>query len=116
MQKVLEQVRKTAGKNALVPPQIGAALAAAQVRMQKTREAISSASPNAAKAADQAGGAVDALNAAAHQLLRARGDVSGSSPGSGLAEALERLAQLAKQQGGLGQQGAGMLPMAGIGG
>ena len=83
--------------------------------MQQTREAISSASPNSREAADQAGGAVDGLNTAAHQLLRARGEVSGSQSGSGLAEALERLAQLAQQQGGLGQQGAGMLPMAGGG-
>jgi hypothetical protein len=115
VQKVLDQVRQAAGKNALVPPQIGAALSAAQQRMQQAREAISSAAPNSREAADQAGGAVDGLNAAAHQLLRAKGDVSGSQSGSGLAEALERLAQLAKQQGGLGQQGAGMLPMAGSG-
>ncbi|HWN17637.1 MAG TPA: DUF4175 family protein [Gemmatimonadales bacterium] len=115
VQKVMDQVKEAAGKNALVPPQIGAALAAARMRMQETREAISSASPNSREAADQAGGAVDGLNTAAHQLLRARGEVSGSQSGSGLAEALERLAQLAQQQGGLGQQGAGMLPMAGSG-
>ena len=115
VQKVLEQVRQAAGKNALVPPQIGAALSAAQMRMRQAREAISSAAPNSREAADQAGGAVDGLNTAAHQLLRARGDVSGSQSGSGLAEALERLAQLAKQQGGLGQQGAGLLPLAGSG-
>jgi hypothetical protein len=113
VQKVLEQIRQASGKNALVPPQIGAALSAAQLRMQQAREAISSAAPNSREAADQAGAAVDGLNVAAHQLLRARGDVSGSQSGSGLAEALERLAQLAQQQGGLGQQGAGLLPMAG---
>ena len=58
---------------------------------------------------------MDGLNAAAHQLVRARGEVSGSESGSGLAEAMERMAQLAQQQGGLGQQGAGLLPMAGSG-
>jgi hypothetical protein len=116
VQRLMEQVRKTAGKNALVPPQIGAALGGAQLQMQKTREAIGSAMPNAREGAEQAGGAVDALNAAAHQLLRARGDVSGSSSGSGLAEAMERMAELAKQQGGLGQQAAGMLPMMGSAG
>ena len=115
VQRLLEQVRKTAGKNALVPPGIGNALGAAQQQMQKTREAIGSAAPNAREAAEQAAGAVDALNAAAHQLLRARGDVSGSSSGSGLAEALERMAEMAKQQGALGQQGQGLLPMAGSG-
>ncbi|HUQ14442.1 MAG TPA: DUF4175 family protein [Gemmatimonadales bacterium] len=116
VQRLLEQVRKTAGKNALVPAQIGAALGGAQLQMQKTREAIASAVPNVREGVEQAGGAVDALNVAAHQLLRARGDVSGSSSGSGLAEAMERMAELAKQQGGLGQRGAGLLPMAGSAG
>jgi hypothetical protein len=115
VQKIVEQVRRAGGKNALVPPQIGAALGAARMRMQQTREAISSAAPTSREAADQAGEAVDGLNTAVHQLLRARGEVSGSQSGSGLAEALEKLAQLAQQQGGLGQQGAGMLPMAGSG-
>jgi hypothetical protein len=116
VKRLLEQVRKTAGKNALVPAQIGGALGGAQLQMQKTREAIASAVPNLREGMEQAGGAVDALNAAAHQLIRARGEVSGSSSGSGLAEALERMAELAKQQGGLGQQAAGMLPMAGAAG
>jgi hypothetical protein len=116
VKRLLEQVRQTAGKNALVPAQIAGALGGAQLQMQKTREAIASAVPNAREGMEQAGGAVDALNAAAHQLIRARGEVSGSSSGSGLAEALERMAELAKQQGGLGQQAAGMLPMAGSAG
>jgi hypothetical protein len=116
VQRLLEQVRKTAGKNALVPPQIGAALGGAQVQMQRSREAIASAVPDVREGIEQAGGAVDALNAAAHQLLRARGEVSGSASGSGLAEAMERMAELAKQQGGLGQQAAGMLPMMGSAG
>jgi len=113
VRRLLEQVRRVAGRNALVPPQIGQALGSAQQRMEKTREAISSAAANPREAAEQAGGAVDALNAAAYQLMRARGDVSGSQSGSGLAEAMERMAQLAQQQGGLGQQSAGLLPMAG---
>jgi hypothetical protein len=116
VQRLLEQVRRTAGKNALVPAQIGSALGAARLQMQQTREAIASAVPNVREGVEQAGGAVDALNAAAHQLLRARGEVSGSSSGSGLAEAIARMAELAKQQGGLGEQAAGLLPMAGSAG
>jgi hypothetical protein len=115
VQRLLDQMRKASGKNALVSPGIGTALSAAQRQMQRTREAIASTVPNTRDGAEQAGGAVDALNAAAYQLVRARGDVSGSSSGSGLAEALERMAQLAKQQGGLGREGAGLLPMAGGG-
>jgi hypothetical protein len=116
VQKLLDQMKQVGGRNALVSPQIAAALGAAQLQMQQTREAISSAAPNSREAADQAGGAVDELNTAAHQLLRARGEVSGSQSGSGLEEALERMAQLAQQQGGLGRQGAGLLPMAGSSG
>jgi len=115
VERLLDHMRQTAGKNAMVSPEIGNALGGAQRQMQLTREAISNASPNAREGAEQAGGAVDALNAAAYQLLRARGDVQGAESGTGLAEALERMAQLAKQQGGLGQQGAGLLPMAGTG-
>ena len=116
VKKILDQMRQTGGKNALVSPQIAAALGAAQLHMKEAREAISSAAPNTREAAEQAGAAVDDLNAAAHQLIRARGEVSGSQSGSGLAEALERMAQLAQQQGGLGRQGAGLLPMLGRGG
>jgi hypothetical protein len=115
VKKVLDQMKQAGGKNALVSPQIAAALGAAQLQMREAREAISSAAPNTREAAEQAGGAVDELNAAAHQLFRARDDVSGSESGSGLAEALERMAQLARQQGGLGRQGAGLLPLAGSG-
>jgi hypothetical protein len=115
VQRLLDEMRMASGKNALVSPGIGTALSAAQRQMQRTREAIASTVPNTRDGAEQAGGAVDALNAAAYQLVRARGDVSGSSSGSGLAEALERMAQLAKQQGGLGREGAGLLPMAGGG-
>jgi hypothetical protein len=115
VQRLMEQMKQTGGKNALVSPQIAGALGAAQLQMQQAREGISSAAPNSREAAEQAGGAVDELNNAAYQLLRAREDVSGARSGSGLQEALEQMAQLAQQQGGLGKQGAGLLPMAGSG-
>jgi hypothetical protein len=116
VRKILEQMKQVGGKNALVSPQIASALGAAQLQMKNAREAVSSAAPNSREAADQAGSAVDNLNAAAHQLLRTRDDVAGAKSGSGLSEALERMAQLAQQQGGLGKQGAGLLPMLGRGG
>jgi hypothetical protein len=112
-QKLLEQATALAGKNALVSPQIAVALAVARREMGQAREAVSSASPNLREAAERAGEAVDALNAAAFQMVRARDDVSGSSSGSGLAEALEKMTQMAQQQGQLSQQAGGLLPMAG---
>jgi hypothetical protein len=83
--------------------------------MERTRDAIANVNPNLREGAEEAGGAVDALNAAAYQLLQTRGDVAGAASGSGLAEAIERMNQLAQQQGGLGRQSAGLLPMAGNG-
>lgn len=114
--RLLERMREVSGKNALVSPRIGAAMAAARLQMQKAREAVSSAAPNPREAAERAGEAVDALNVAAHALVSARGAVSGSQSGSGLQEALEQLAQMAGQQGQLGQQGEGLLPMMAGGG
>jgi hypothetical protein len=115
VKKLLEELREAGGKNALVPQQISGALAQAGQEMMKAREAVSTSNPNNREAGDRAGGAVDALNAATYQLLRARGDVSGSASGSGLAEAMEQMQALAQQQGGIGQQTGGLLPMAGQG-
>jgi len=116
VQKLLEQLRQASGKNALISPQIGAALSAAQQQMERAREAVSSAAPNGREAGERAGAAVDALNAASYELVRSRSDVSGAQSGSGMSEAIQRMGEMARQQGQLGQQGAGMLPMLGSGG
>ena len=111
--KLLEQVGSATGKNALVSPQILAALAEARQQMGRAREAAASASGNPRESVDRAGDAVDALNVAAYGLLRARDDVSGAGSGSGFAEAMERMTKLANQQGQLSQDANGLLPMAG---
>jgi hypothetical protein len=98
-----------------VSPQIATALAFAQRQMQQAREALASGTPNPREAADHAGNAVDAMNGAAYQLLRAQKAVAGAGSGSGLAEAMQQMAQMAAKQGQLGQQAAGLLPMAGGG-
>jgi hypothetical protein len=113
VQNLLEQLQGASGKNALVSPQIAVSLSMAARQMQRAREAVSSGSPNTRDAADAAGQAVDALNAAAYQLVRSRGEVSGSGSGSGLQEAMEQMQKMAGQQGQMSQQAAGMLPMAG---
>lgn len=111
VQKILEQILSVGGKNALISPQIGTALVQARLQMARAREAVSSASANLREAAEQAGEAVDALNVAAYQMLRSRDDVAGSSSGSGLAEAIQRMQQLAGQQGSLSQEGNNLLSM-----
>ncbi len=116
VQKLGEQFRDVAGKHALVPPQIGANLETARRQMQQAREALASSTPNPREADERSEGAVDALNAAAYQMLRARGEVAGSASGTGLAEMMQQMARLAQQQGQLSQQGASLLPMVGPGG
>jgi hypothetical protein len=115
VEQLIQQMQRAAGKNALVSPDIAAALAAAQLQMRQAREGMASAMPNTRDGAERAGQAVDALNAAAYQMLRSRGDVAGAGSGSGLAEALERMSELAKQQGQLGERAGGLLPLAGGG-
>jgi hypothetical protein len=115
VERLLEQVKEIGGKNALVSQQSGVALAAGRDKMQRAREALANAAPNAREAARRAEEAVDALNAAAHTLLRSRAAVEGAGSGSGLQEAMEQMAQMAQQQGQIGQQAGGMLPQMGAG-
>jgi len=98
-----------------VPPGIAVALATAQQAMGQAREAVSTANANPREASERAGEAVDALNVAAYQMIRARGNVANSQSGSGLSEAMQQMAQMAQQQGAMGQQSAGMLPQMGGG-
>jgi hypothetical protein len=115
VEQLIQQMQRAAGKNALVSPEIAAGLAAAQLQMRQAREGMASAMPNTRDGAERAGHAVDALNAAAYQMLRSREDVAGAGSGSGLTEALERMSELAKQQGQLGERAGGLLPLAGTG-
>ena len=116
VERLLEQVKEVAGKNAMVSQQSSIALSAGRDDMRSAREALSNAAPNSREATRRSEEAVDALNAAAHTLLRSRGAVEGAGSGSGLQEAMEQMAQMAQQQGQLGQQSGGMLPQMGKGG
>ncbi len=109
--KVRERLEAAAGKNALVSPQTGAALGFARLRMSEALEQLQRATPNTRRAGELAGEAVDGLNAVAYQLLRSRADVAGAESGSGLSEALERLADLAEQQGDINSEATGMLSL-----
>jgi len=116
VQQLLEQYRSAAGEHALVPQQIGATLESARRDMAQARESLSGANGSPGEAAARASEAVDALNAAAYQMVRAREDVEGAGSGSGMEEAMQRMAQMAQQQGALSQMGAQLLPMIGAGG
>jgi len=99
-----------------VSPGLQSALGFAQRQMAGARTQLEQAQPNTEGAAQLAGEALDALNVTAYGLAQARADVAGARSGSGLQEAIERLAQMASQQQGLNKDAMGMLPMAGAGG
>jgi len=114
--RVSRRLQAAAGKNALVPRELGAALGLAMLRMEESLAQLQRVSPSAGDAADLAGEALDALNASVYAMLRSREDVASAESGAGLSEALERMAQLAEQQGAMNGEASGMLPLMDAGG
>jgi hypothetical protein len=114
--RVAAAVEDAAGKHALVSPALGTALGLARRGMDGALEALVQPRPSAGAAAGSAGAALESLNAAIHALLESRDAVSGAGSGTGFAEAVERLARLAEQQGGLAGAAGGLLPGMGQGG
>jgi hypothetical protein len=115
LDRLVMRLQGAAGRNALVSPQLGAALGFSRLRMSEALDQLQRANPNTRQASELAGEALDGLNAVALQLLSSRSDVSGAESASGLPEAMERLAELAQQQGQVGEQTnelMSMLPQA----
>ncbi|HKB76477.1 MAG TPA: hypothetical protein VKC58_07770, partial [Myxococcales bacterium] len=110
------QVSEAAGRHALVPPQLEAAIGMAQNQMRLAREQLEQADPNATTAAAYAEQALDALNATALTLVRTAQQVAGAQSGSGFQEAMEQLARMAGQQQGMMGDAQGLLPMMAPGG
>lgn len=116
VERVLERLTDAAGKNALVSPQLGTALGFARQRMDDALDRLQQPAPGTRDAAALAGQALEQLGAVVHAMLQARSDVEGAGSGSGLAEAMERLAQLAEQQGAMNGQTGGLMQMMAEGG
>lgn len=114
--RVMQRLQGAASQNALVSPRVGATLGLSRLRMTEALEQLQRANPNAGEAAQLGAQAVDGLNAMAYALLRSRGEVAGAQSGSGLEEALAKLAELAAQQNALTGQAGGMLPLIPLGG
>jgi hypothetical protein len=116
VEQIAERLRAAAGKNALVPAQLGASLGMARQQMDDALGSVQRAQPIPAEAARSADAAVDALNAAVYAIARSRDDVAGSGSGSGLSEALERMAKAAEEQGAMNAEAGGLFPMMQAGG
>ena len=113
--QVVRRLGQAAGRNALVSPRLGASLARARREMEEARQSLEGQRPAPDAAGERAGEAVRSLSAAALEMVRNRDRVAGSESGSGFAEALRMMAELAGQQGALSDQLGGLLPMLGGG-
>ena len=113
--QVVRQLAQAAGRHALVSPRLGASLARARREMEEARQALEGQRPTVESAAERGSEAARSLAAAALEMIRGREAVAGAESGSGFAEALRQLADLAGQQGALGDQAGGLLPLLGGG-
>ena len=102
-------------RNALVSPRLGAALGQARQQIEQSRRAVEGPRAEPGEAASQAQNAAQSLAAAAFQIMRTADAVSGSESGSGMAEAIRQLAELAGRQGALNDQLGRLLPLLGPG-
>ncbi len=109
--RVIDRLRNAAGKNALVSPNLSAALGLARLKMTEALRELQEAAPNTRQAGEDAGRALDGLNEVAYALLRNRGDVEESESGSGMAEAMEQMAQLAQEQQAMASESGQILPL-----
>ena len=113
--QVMRRLQDAAGRNALVSPRLGSMMSQAREQISQSRQALEGPSPSIDEAAERAQEAAQLLSAAAVQMLRNASDVGGSQSGSGYAEAMQRMAEMAGQQGQLNDQLGGLLPMLGQG-
>jgi hypothetical protein len=110
----LEQLGKNLSdasqRSAMVNKDVGSALARANMTMDETLKALQNATQQNMPG-DQAEEALDALNRLALELMKNSQQIEQSENGTGLQQALEQLAELAKQQGNLSGKSNSLLPM-----
>jgi len=97
-------------RSAMVSPEVGAALGRAMLRMDETEQALSE--QGTPLPTEQAGEAVEALNRLAMELVANADRIGQSESGTGLEQALEQLAQMAREQGAINSQSGALMPLA----
>lgn len=110
----LEQLGKNLAdanqRSAMVNKDVGSALARANMNLDETQRALQNATPDNMPQA-QAEQSLESLNRLALELLKNSQQIEQSEMGTGLQQALEQLAELAKQQGNLSGKSNALLPM-----
>lgn len=111
----LEQLGKNLSdasqRSAMVNKDVGSALARANMNMDETMRALQNAQQGNLPG-HEAEQTLDALNRLALELLKNSQQIEQSEAGTGLQQALEQLAELAKQQGNLSGKSNSLLPMS----
>ncbi len=113
VERVGEKIEKAGQKSTHVSPQSQGALAEARRRVQQATERTAESQRGGSDAAPAMQEAAQALNRAAAALVKDREQVGQSQSASGFAEMLERMREMAKQQGSLNAQAQGLLPIPG---
>ncbi|MEO5509402.1 MAG: hypothetical protein ABIS27_02145, partial [Longimicrobiales bacterium] len=111
LQQLSRNLSETSDQSAMVNRETGSALSRANQSMQKTQEALQSASPNGDMPSQEASQTVDALNKLALSLLKNSQEVQQSQNGTGAQQMMQQMSELAKQQGSLNGEGSSLLPM-----
>ncbi|HSJ62352.1 MAG TPA: hypothetical protein VK922_00475 [Gemmatimonadaceae bacterium] len=111
-EKIGERLQQEAGKSAHVSPQSQGAMGEARRKVQAATEQVAQ-SARASGAAESMEEAARALNQAAASLVRDRERAANAQSASGMQEMLQRMQELAQQQGQLNAQTSSILPMPG---
>ncbi len=115
LDQIGRRLAQAAGRNALVSPRLGAALGQARAQVEQSRRSLEGPRADPSEAAASAQAAAQSLSSVAFQIMQSGDEVAGSQSGSGLAEALQKLAEMAGRQGALNDQLAGLIPVLGQG-
>jgi len=104
-------LQEASQRSAMINREVGSALGRANLSMQQTLDALEGKDGARRIPAQEAAQSVEALNRLALALLANGQQIAQSQSGTGMQEALEQLAELARQQGSLNGQASSLLPL-----
>jgi len=110
LEQLGKNLQEAGQRSAMVNRDVGAALARANLNVDETMRALEQAA-SGQMPEEEARQSLDALNRLALELLKNSQQIEQSESGTGLQQALEQLAELAKQQGNLNGRSNSLLPL-----
>jgi hypothetical protein len=111
LQALGRNLAEASERSAMINREVGSALGRANLSMQQTLDALEGKDGARRLPAQEAAQSVEALNRLALALLANGQQIAQSQSGTGLQEALEQLAELARQQGSVNGQASSLVPL-----